>query len=84
MITSFYGDYTISYCIIAIQIQQKPEKGRERMIQEELNKKIVQTLIEQLELLNKYLNEVENLSEKLSIHDHIMHTVQMMIGISSL
>lgn len=67
-----------------MKIQQKPEKGRERMIQEELNKKIVQTLIEQLELLNKYLNEVENLSEKLSIHDHIMHTVQMMIGISSL
>ncbi len=54
------------------------------MTQEELNKKIVQTLIEQLELLNKYLNEAENLSEKLSIHDHIMHTVQMMIGISSL
>lgn len=67
-----------------MKIQQKPEKGRERMIQEELNKKIVQTLIEQLELLNKYLNEVENLSEKLSIHDHIMNTVQMMIGISSL
>ena len=54
------------------------------MTQEELNKKIVQTLIEQLELLNKYLNEAENLSEKLSIHDHIMQTVQMMIGTSSL
>ncbi len=55
----------------------------EAITQDDMNKKIVQTLIEQLELLNKYLNESDSLLEKLLIHDRIMKTTQTMISISS-